>query len=686
MRRLVWITRLWLWVVLGCTNIDERQPGVIEPSGGAETPLAGREANASTEGLEGVEAPPRPAQGAAFAADVASIHFGELLVGAQVTREIVVRNTGDAPLSLRSQIDGPDALAFAIVQGCAPLAPGARCSLPVRFTASVLGSYEAALELVSDASMSLRLPLSASVMAPGSLSVNASAQEFGLVEAAAGQTDFVWTITNDGATASAALALTASPVAPFSVVQNACVGVLASGASCSVTIRFAPATAGPFAGSIQVGDGTMRVSLALTGRGGHRLTVIQVGTGQVSSPSPALTCDAGTCTGLFAPGAVQVEARTQNGSNSFFSGWSVGNCGAQQTCLLQLETSLEVTATFSQLQSNLIFASSTLHPATRGGLAPYDAECNRLASAAGINDADGQAFVAAMSDSTSSLRERLGGARGWVRLDGLPFADTLASLFDDDVIYYPAAFDELGRKVPAGDEAYNSGGGLSPNTGTLADGSASPDNCGDWSSDGAGLLGTFAQIAAGPGRWIEFLSGDCSLAGLQRLVCMGRSRSAAITRPSSIGKRMWTVFDYSPGSMTPDQRCQMERPVGVTNAAAFVAYRDRPAAAVLSSEASYVRPDGALVGSGADIARFEVLTAPWLRADGTFNPVNEAVWSGAYAPDVVSEPDFDCNEWQSGSDTTSGYVGTYGAGDRRWFFTLATTACSFARAMYCVEL
>jgi hypothetical protein len=65
---------------------------------------------------------------------------------------------------------------------------------------------------------------------------------------------------------------------------------------------------------------------------------------------------------------------------------------------------------------------------------------------------------------------------------------------------------------------------------------------------------------------------------------------------------------------------------------------------------------------------------------------NEAVWSGAFAPDVVAEPDLNCNEWTTGSDTARGDVGTYGAGDRRWFFTLASSACSFPRAMYCVEL
>jgi hypothetical protein len=99
-----------------------------------------------------------------------------------------------------------------------------------------------------------------------------------------------------------------------------------------------------------------------------------------------------------------------------------------------------------------------------------------------------------------------------------------------------------------------------------------------------------------------------------------------------------------------------------------------------------VRPDGALVGSGADIARFEVLTAPWMRADGTSNPVRESVWSGAYAPDVAADPAFDCDEWQSGSEAASGSVGTFGSGDRRWFYTGGYIPCSYQGAMYCVEL
>jgi hypothetical protein len=72
--------------------------------------------------------------------------------------------------------------------------------------------------------------------------------------------------------------------------------------------------------------------------------------------------------------------------------------------------------------------------------------------------------------------------------------------------------------------------------------------------------------------------------------------------PSFPGKRIWvTNSAFVPGSMSPDQKCQSERPLGVTAGVALLAYTDRPASAVLDLAASYVQPDGQLVGTGAEL-------------------------------------------------------------------------------------
>ncbi|HKO91439.1 MAG TPA: hypothetical protein VJU61_09825 [Polyangiaceae bacterium] len=100
-----------------------------------------------------------------------------------------------------------------------------------------------------------------------------------------------------------------------------------------------------------------------------------------------------------------------------------------------------------------------------------------------------------------------------------------------------------------------------------------------------------------------------------------------------------------------------------------------------------MRPDGALVGLGRDITRQIALASPWLGADGTFNATSPfAVVTGAPAPDLpAADPDRNCNDWRSGTDTLRGSHGLYGLGDPRWFHTFTAVPCNTANALYCVE-
>src|SRR6185295_15607790 len=103
--------------------------------------------------------------------------------------------------------------------------------------------------------------------------------------------------------------------------------------------------------------------------------------------------------------------------------------------------------------------------------------------------------------------------------------------------------------------------------------------------------------------------------------------SSPVALTSASGKRIWLTRDaYTPGSMTPDEFCQSTRPAGVARGVAFVAYTTRPAAAVLDPEALYVRIDGAIVGTGADLADGRVLAGPWLSEYGMAEGVSGGTW------------------------------------------------------------
>ncbi|MEO8185194.1 MAG: hypothetical protein ABI895_40830, partial [Deltaproteobacteria bacterium] len=505
----------------------------------------------------------------------------------------------------------------------------------------------------------------------GMLSSNGGSFDFGGLEVAVGSSSFTWRISNVGDVPTGALALLPDVSEAFRA-QSGCPVSLPAGGSCSIEVSFAPTAGGNVAGSIQFGQVNQVVSLALTGSGRYRLDVQRGGRGEVTASG--LTCTATLCTGLFDPGRLTLSARTQNGSGSFFTGWSAPECTVNDDCGLDLDRSRSITATFQELTSNLIFVTSSTYPTNVGGLAALDAECNRLASAAGINSAAGNDFIAAVSDNSTSLRQRLAGARGWVRRDGLPFGDSIAALFDQFQVLYSPWLTEHG--------ALNSNPLM---TGTDQAGASTPENCNNWTSLDASVLWRSGRPEGGPRSAISWGNLPC---GMERasVYCMGTSHSSPVALTPASGKRIWLTTDsYTPGSMTPDEFCQSTRPAGVARGVAFVAYTTRPAAAVLDPEALYVRVDGALVGTGAEIAATKILAGPWLSEDGTVEGVSGGVWGGAPTPQDLADPAYNCNDWQSASNSANGDTGEIDVSSGLFFYEFAYSFCSDPREVRCVE-
>ena len=115
-----------------------------------------------------------------------------------------------------------------------------------------------------------------------------------------------------------------------------------------------------------------------------------------------------------------------------------------------------------------------------GGLAGADAWCASLAEAAGVT---GKTWRAYLSTSTENARDRIGDGP-WVNAKGVEIAASLAALHDDNApgLTKETALDEKGEVV--------NGRGDEPNrhdilTGSLPDGTAAPETCGDWTMGGA---------------------------------------------------------------------------------------------------------------------------------------------------------------------------------------------------------
>jgi hypothetical protein len=114
-----------------------------------------------------------------------------------------------------------------------------------------------------------------------------------------------------------------------------------------------------------------------------------------------------------------------------------------------------------------------------GGLEGADAYCKSLAAAVGAGDKNWRAYL---STDKENARDRIGKGP-WFNTKGVKVADDVATLHSDaNNLTKQTDLDENGAVI--------NGRGDTPNrhdilTGSLPDGTAAPDTCGNWTMDGA---------------------------------------------------------------------------------------------------------------------------------------------------------------------------------------------------------
>jgi hypothetical protein len=133
-------------------------------------------------------------------------------------------------------------------------------------------------------------------------------------------------------------------------------------------------------------------------------------------------------------------------------------------------------------------------------------------------------YRAWISDNTATVIDRFKGTRGWVRTDGLPFADTLADLIAGRILY-PLGLDERGKRVIDERDGYDG----RPVTGTTVDGSLDFWNsCIRWTSTDNTIgraAGGYAN-AGGP-LWDTGNTIVCSYE--VRLICLGIDKAVPVS-------------------------------------------------------------------------------------------------------------------------------------------------------------
>ena len=192
---------------------------------------------------------------------------------------------------------------------------------------------------------------------------------------------------------------------------------------------------------------------------------------------------------------------------------------------------------------NYAFVTSATVPAVFQSLDAADQICATAAAASGL---PGQ-FRAWLSTATANAIDRLQGARGWIRTDSAPFADTLDDL-GAGRIFTPLRLDERG--------AIASGLVM---TGTNAAGRAEPaSDCNDWSDGATGdaMAGTTEGTTT---VWTSVTTIRCS--DPARLYCFGVDRVATVAPRPPNGKLAFLSddpFTIGGGLAAADAQCQRE--------------------------------------------------------------------------------------------------------------------------------
>ncbi|HYP86622.1 MAG TPA: hypothetical protein VEQ59_00675 [Polyangiaceae bacterium] len=404
-------------------------------------------------------------------------------------------------------------------------------------------------------------------------------------------------------------------------------------------------------------------------------SVTSVPAGQITCAAPSST---GGCSKAYPPGTiVTLNAKAANGSLTRFAGWTGACSGIGQTCSVTMDAAKTVGASFVSRTNNLVFVSSATYDTTLGSAAAYDAKCNDLATASGINNAAGNGYISWTSDSSSDAAARLGSAQNFILMDGRPFARTKASFLTNNAILYPIRLSDKG--VDVGEAEVMSGSNVD---GTYESAATS---CNNWTGGLVPSDGVMAGSTLG-GSMVWGGGGVVACNKAKRIFCFGKTETAALAFTPATGKRIWLSTQYNGTSAAdPDAHCALSLPAGVTAARALVAYSSAPASDALGASTTYVRPDGVVVGTGEEIAAQTLRSGIWQNADGSYiDELDNGTMVFVGSTSLTANGAKTCNNWQDQSGSSSVTAGNFHTAGKN-FWSYVSITCNVSSRLYCIE-
>jgi len=312
--------------------------------------------------------------GVAQVGALSSVNFGFVPAGTTVTRPATLTNSGVGPLTVGApSVTGGG---FAVVPGgsCGTLlAAGSSCTLNVSLTASGTTSHSGVLSLPTSAGT--KTVALSGVSQQAVLSITPMSDSFGNIQVGQTATSKTHTISNTGNIAATTLKI--APPAGYSIAATTCAATLASAASCTFTLTFAPTAVTSYAGAVLITSNLPAQSITVSGAGvaaagtlsniafGNiasgvtstgAATLTNTGIGPMTVGTAAVTgvgfalAKGGTCTTTLAPGASCTFAvsMTASGTSQMAGSLSVVTGAGTKTATLtgqSQQTILTVTPT-----------------------------------------------------------------------------------------------------------------------------------------------------------------------------------------------------------------------------------------------------------------------------------------------------------------------------------------------------
>lgn len=326
--------------------------------------------------------------------------------------------------------------------------------------------------------------------------------------------------------------------------------------------------------------------------------------------------------------------------------------------------------------TNVVFVTTpTATPGSFAGLAAADAFCQASAAAANLPGN----YVAWLSTAVTNAIDRLTGSRGWVRTDGVPFADQPADIAAGHV------WAPISLLADGSEQVFDATAVV---TGTLAAGTMAPStNCSDWTSTAG--LGEVGSLDATIQRWTDnFASGSCSAAS--RIYCFGIGNQMPVSTSPPTGRRAFlsTAVGTVAGIGMLDARCAQDA-AAAGLAGTFRALVATSTASAISrfdtTGARWERLDGIPLAPTAAALAIGLRVPLDLHADGTYDMTTERVWTGAADPMSLSSG-MSCADWTSSSPSQAGTLGSPRNGGNLSFSAGSRRCDDVTHYVYCLEL